>query len=103
MRLYRFIETTEKIDVTVVTDGSKGQKNVFITEIRGIVTPGSVNPTEDEIAGSDAIQAMGFNFTVGTEVMDEELRAFATKNELTLEITPEGLGEEKETITPDED
>lgn len=103
MRLYRFIDTDSKINVTVVTDGCQNQKNVFITEIRGIVSPGYTEASEDEIAGSNAIIALGFPFVVGTEVTDEEFRAFASTNDLTLEITPEELNGEVEVITPEED
>lgn len=40
MRLYRFIDEDKNIDAVVVTDGSCDQKRVFITEIRGIISPG---------------------------------------------------------------
>lgn len=60
MRLYRFIDTDKKIDTVVVTDGSCDQKRVFITEIRGIVAPGDVSVTEDEVSGSDALLKLGF-------------------------------------------
>lgn len=93
MRLYRFIDTDKKIDTTLVTDGSCDQKRVFITEIKGIVTPGNVNATEDEIAGSDALKALGFNWVVGQSVMHEELVAFAEEKALELQIDPQGLNE----------
>lgn len=93
MRLYRFIDTDKKIDATLVTDGSCDQKRVFITEIKGIVTPGNVNVTEDEIAGSDALKALGFNWVVGQSVMHEELVAFAEAKALELQIDPQGLNE----------
>ena len=93
MRLYRFIDTDKKIDTTLVTDGSCDQKRVFITEIRGIVTPGNVNATEDEIEGSDALKALGFNWVVGQSVMHEELVAFAEEKALELQIDPQGLNE----------
>ena len=79
MRLYRFIDTDKKIDTVVVTDGSCDQKRVFITEIRGIVTPGDVSVTEDEVSGSDALLKLGFPWKVGESVMHEELVAFAEK------------------------
>lgn len=93
MRLYRFIDTDKKIDTTLVTDGSCDQKRVFITEIKGIVTPGNVNATEDEIEGSDALKASGFNWVVGQSVMHEELVAFAKEKALELQIDPQGLNE----------
>lgn len=93
MRLYRFIDTDKKIDTTLVTDGSCDQKRVFITEIRGIVTPGNVNATEDEIEGSNALKALGFNWVVGQSVMHEELVAFAEEKALELQIDPQGLNE----------
>lgn len=93
MRLYRFIDTDKKIDTTLVTDGSCDQKRVFITEIKGIVTPGNVNATEDEIEGSDALKALGFNWVVGQSVMHEELVAFAEEKALELQIDPQGLNE----------
>lgn len=93
MRLYRFIETDKKIDVTVVTDGSCDQERIFITEIRGIVSRGNAGATEDEIEGSDAIQAMGFNWVVGQPVMHQELVAFAEDNALILELNPQGQNE----------
>lgn len=93
MRLYRFIDTDKKIDTTLVTDGSCDQKRVLITEIKGIVTPGNVNATEDEIAGSDALKALGFNWVVGQSVMHEELVAFAEEKALELQIDPQGLNE----------
>lgn len=93
MRLYRFIETDKKIDVTVVTDGSCDQERVFITEIRGIVPRGNVNATEDEIEGSDAFLALGFNWVVGEPVMHQELVAFAENNGLVLELNPQGQNE----------
>lgn len=93
MRLYRFIDKDEKIDSVVVTDGSCEQKRVFITEIRGIVSPGNVNVTEDQKEGSDALLALGFPWKVGESVMHEDLIAFAEEKGLTLEITPQGLNE----------
>lgn len=93
MRLYRFIDTDKKIDTTLVTDGSCDQKRVFITEIRGIVAPGNVNATEDEIAGSNALKALGFNWVVGQSVMHEELVVFAEEKALELQIDPQGLNE----------
>lgn len=94
MRLYRFTDTDKKIDVVVVTDGSCEQKRVLITESpRGVVTPGSVNATEDEKKGSDAFLALGWNWNVGETVQHEELVAFAENNALTLTIEPQGLNE----------
>lgn len=94
MRLYRFINTDKKIDVVVVTDGSCEQKRVFITESpRGVVPAGSVNPSADEKAGSDAFLALGWKWNVGESVQHEELVAFAKNNALTLTIEPQGLNE----------
>ena len=93
MRLYRFIDTDKKIDTVVVTDGSCDQKRVFITEIRGIVSPGDVSVTEDEVSGSDALLGLGFPWKVGESVMHEELVAFAENKALTLELNPQGLNE----------
>ena len=94
MRLYRFIDTDKKIDVVVVTDGSCEQKRVFITESpRGVVPAGSVNPSADEKAGSDAFLALGWKWNVGESVQHEELVAFAENNALTLTIEPQGLNE----------
>lgn len=94
MRLYRFIDTDKKIDVVVVTDGSCEQKRVFITESpRGVVPAGSVNPSADEKAGSDAFLALGWKWNVGESVQHEELVAFAENNTLTLTIEPQGLNE----------
>lgn len=94
MRLYRFTDTDKKIDVVVVTDGSCEQKRVLITESpRGVVTPGSVNATEDEKKGSDAFLALGWNWNVGETVQHKELVAFAKNHALTLSIEPQGLNE----------
>lgn len=94
MRLYRFVKTDDKIDVVVATDGSCGQKRVFITESpRGVVIPGSANATEDEKAGSDAFLALGWKWNVGESVQHEELVAFAETNGLNLVIEPQGLNE----------
>lgn len=94
MRLYRFINTDKKIDVVVVTDGSCEQKRVFITESpRGVVPAGSVNPSADEKAGSDAFLALGWKWNVGKSVQHEELVAFAETNGLNLVIEPQGLNE----------
>lgn len=94
MRLYRFTNTDKKIDVVVVTDGSCEQKRVLITESpRGVVTPGSVNATEDEKKGSDAFLVLGWNWNVGETVQHEELVAFAKDHALTLSIEPQGLNE----------
>lgn len=94
MRLYRFTDTNKKIDVVVVTDGSCEQKRVLITESpRGVVTPGSVNATEDEKKGSDAFLALGWSWNVGETVQHEELVAFAEDHAFTLSIEPQGLNE----------
>lgn len=93
MRLYRFIDTDKKIDTVVVTDGSCDQKRVFITEIRGIVAPGDVSVTKDEVSRSDALLQLGFPWKVGESVMHEELVAFAENKALTLELNPQGLNE----------
>lgn len=94
MRLYRFIDTDNNIDVVVVTDGSCDQKRVFITESpRGVVPAGSVNATADEKAGSDAFLALGWKWNVGESVQHEELVAFAETNGLNLVIEPQGLNE----------
>lgn len=93
MRLYRYIDVDKKIDTVVVTDGSCDQKRVFITEIRGIVAPGDVSVTEDEVSGSDALLQLGFPWKVGESVMHEELVAFAENKALTLELNPQGLNE----------
>lgn len=94
MRLYRFVNTDNKIDVVVVTDGSCEQKRVFITESpRGVIPAGSTNPSADEKAGSDAFLALGWKWNVGESVQHEELVAFAENNALTLTIEPQGLNE----------
>lgn len=94
MRLYRFINTDKKIDVVVVTDGSCEQKRVFITESpRGVIPAGSINPSADEKAGSDAFLALGWKWNVGESVQHEELVAFAEDHALTLSIEPQGLNE----------
>lgn len=94
MRLYRFTNTDKKIDVVVVTDGSCEQKRVLITESpRGVVTPGSVNATEDEKKESDAFLTLGWSWNVGETVQHEELVAFAKDHALTLSIEPQGLNE----------
>lgn len=94
MRLYRFINTDKKIDVVVVTDGSCEQKRVFITESpRGVIPAGSINPSADEKAGSDAFLALGWKWNVGESVQHKELVAFAETNGLTLSIEPQGLNE----------
>lgn len=99
MRLYRYIDVDKKIDTVVVTDGSCDQKRVFITEIRGIVAPGDVSVTEDEVSGSDALLKLGFPWKVGESVMHEELVAFAENNALTLELNPQGLNEVASTVS----
>lgn len=93
MRLYRFIDEDKNIDIMVVTDGSCNQKRVFITEIRGIVSPGDVSATEEQVEGSDELLKLGFPWKVGHSVMHQELVDFAETKVLTLEITPQGLNE----------
>lgn len=94
MRLYRFIDTDKKIDVVVVTDGSCEQKRVFITESpRGVVPAGSVNPSADEKAGSDAFLALGWKWNVGETVQHEDLVDFAEENGLTLTIEPQEIND----------
>lgn len=94
MRLYRFVKTDNKIDVVVATDGSCGQKRVFITESpRGVVVPGQTGATDDQKEGSDAFLALGWKWKVGESVQHEELVEFAENNALTLTIEPQGLNE----------
>lgn len=94
MRLYRFIdEDNNNIDAVVVTDGSCDQKRVFITEIRGIVSPGDVSATQEQVEGSNELLKLGFPWKVGHSVMHQELVDFAETKGLTLEITPQGLNE----------
>lgn len=94
MRLYRFIdEDNNIIDAVVVTDGSCDQKKVFITEIRGIVSPGDVSATQEQVEGSNELLKLGFPWKVGHSVMHQELVDFAETKGLTLEITPQGLNE----------
>ena len=62
MRLYRFVKTDDKIDVVVATDGSCGQKRVFITESpRGVVVPGQTGATDDQKEGSDSFLVLFAN------------------------------------------
>lgn len=93
MRLYRFIDVDENIDTVVVTDGSCDQKRVFITEIRGIVSPGDVSATKEQVEGSNELLKLGFPWKVGHSVMHQELVDFAETEGLVLEITPQGLNE----------
>lgn len=93
MRLYRFIDVDKNIDTVVVTDGSCDQKRVFITEIRGIVSPGDVSATEEQVEGSNELLKLGFPWKVGHSVMHQEIVDFAETKGLTLEITPQGLNE----------
>lgn len=93
MRLYRFIDEDKNIDTVVVTDGSCDQKKVFITEIRGIVSPGDVSATEEQVEGSNELLKLGFPWKVGHSVMHQELVDFAETKGLVLEITPQGLNE----------
>lgn len=86
MRLYRFLG--EDIDVVLVTDGSKDQKRIFITESpRGITVPGNVTNVD---AGAKLLE-MGFNWKAGQLTTHEELVAFANEKGLELQILPEGL------------
>lgn len=93
MRLYRFIDEDKNIDAVVVTDGSCDQKRVFITEIRGIISPGDVSATEEQVEGSNELLKLGFPWKVGYSVMHQELVDFAETEGLVLEITPQGLNE----------
>lgn len=93
MRLYRFIDEDNNIDAVVVTDGSCDQKKVFITEIRGIVSPGDVSATQEQVEGSNKLLKLGFPWKVGHSVMHQELIDFAETEGLVLEITPQGLKE----------
>lgn len=93
MRFYRFIDVDKNIDTVVVTDGSCDQKRVFITEIRGIVSPGDVSATEEQVEGSNELLKLGFPWKVGHSVMHQELVDFAETEGLVLEITPQGLNE----------
>lgn len=93
MRLYRFIDEDKNIDAVVVTDGSCDQKRVFITEIRGIISPGDVSATEEQVKGSNELLKLGFPWKVGHSVMHQELVDFAETKGLVLEITPQGLNE----------
>lgn len=93
MRFYRFIDEDKNIDTVVVTDGSCDQKRVFITEIRGIVSPGDVSATEEQVEGSNELLKLGFPWKVGHSVMHQELVDFAETEGLVLEITPQGLNE----------
>lgn len=93
MRLYRFIDEDKNIDTVVVTDGSCDQKRVFITEIRGIISPGDVSATEEQVEGSNELLKLGFPWKVGHSVMHQELVDFAETKGLVLEITPQGLNE----------
>lgn len=80
MRLYRFVKTDDKIDVVVATDGSCGQKRVFITESpRGVVVPGQTGATDDQKEGSDSFLALGWKWNVGETVQHEDLVESATR------------------------
>lgn len=94
MRLYRFVKTDDKIDVVVTTDGSCGQKRVFITESpRGVVVPGQTGATDDQKEGSDAFLALGWKWNVGETVQHEDLVDFAKENGLTLTIEPQEIND----------
>ena len=94
MRLYRFVKTDDKIDVVVATDGSCGQKRVFITESpRGVVVPGQTGATDDQKEGSDAFLALGWKWNVGEMVQHEDLVDFAKENGLTLTIEPQEIND----------
>lgn len=73
MRLYRFIDEDNNNDAVVVTDGSCDQKRVFITETRGIVSPGDVSATQEQVEGSNELLKLGFPWKVGHSVMHQEL------------------------------
>ena len=92
--MYRFVKTDDKIDVVVATDGSCGQKRVFITESpRGVVVPGQTGATDDQKERSDSFLALGWKWNVGETVQHEDLVDFAEENGLTLTIEPQGLNE----------
>lgn len=94
MRLYRFVKTDDKIDVVVATDGSCGQKRVFITESpRGVVVPGQTGATDDQKEGSDVFLALGWKWNVGEMVQHEDLVDFAKENGLTLTIEPQEIND----------
>lgn len=94
MRLYRFVKTDDKIDVVVATDGSCGQKRVFITESpRGVVVPGQTGATDDQKEGSDSFLALGWKWNVGETVQHEDLVDFAEENGLTLTIEPQEIND----------
>ena len=94
MRLYRFVKTDDKIDVVVATDGSCGQKRVFITESpRGVVAPGQIGATDDQKEGSDSFLALGWKWNVGETVQHEDLVDFAEENGLTLTIEPQEIND----------
>lgn len=94
MRLYRFVKKDDKIDVVVATDGSCGQKRVFITESpRGVVVPGQTGATDDQKEGSDAFLALGWKWNVGETVQHEDLVDFAEENGLTLTIEPQEIND----------
>lgn len=94
MRLYRFVKTDDKIDVVVATDGSCGQKRVFITESpRGVVVPGQTGATDDQKEGSDAFLALGWKWNVGETVQHEDLVDFAEENGLILTIEPQEIND----------
>ena len=94
MRLYRFVKTENKIDVVVATDGSCGQKRVFITESpRGVVAPGQTGATDDQKEGSDFFLALGWKWNVGETVQHEDLVDFAEENGLTLTIEPQEIND----------
>lgn len=94
MRLYRFVKTDDKIDVVVATDGSCGQKRVFITESpRGVVVPGQTGATDDQKEESDSFLALGWKWNVGETVQHEDLVDFAEENGLTLTIEPQEIND----------
>lgn len=81
MRLYQFKNTNNSINVTVTTDGIGEQKRVFITATPtgpGHKTSGTI--PED----SGAIQALGFDFVVGTQRDHQDFVDFAEKAGLDL-------------------
>lgn len=89
MRLYRFIDEDNNIDAVVVTDGSCDQKKVFITEIRGIVSPGDVSATQEQVEGSNELLKLGFPWKVGHSVMHQELVVIAESGIQKFELTVE--------------
>lgn len=101
MRLYRFVKTDDKIDVVVATDGSCGQKRVFITESpRGVVVPGQTGATDDQKEGSDSFLALGWKWNVGETVQHEDLVDFAENNLVVTAVSELNQSKEVEAVFP---